>query len=63
MVNVNYHGWVEINILPLLTRWLKKPSKNYGLEVKVEDGEGNPVTWSDVFQVPHINCSDPAYGW
>lgn len=54
-IPADYQGWVEFDVLPALSSWLRHSNRNYGFEVTVEDAFGNKLNSSLHFQ--NMNCS------
>jgi len=50
MVRRSQVGWVEINIKTPVKRWVKRPNKNFGIEVRVEDANQRKVDPFTVFK-------------
>ncbi|XP_055940056.1 bone morphogenetic protein 7-like isoform X1 [Argiope bruennichi] len=54
-ISVDFKGWVEFNVITSLNFWYRHSSKNYGLDVEVEDAFGNKLNPNLYFQ--NMNCS------
>ena len=48
--------WLEFDILSAVQFWQKRPRKNFGLIVEVEDEDRNKIAPSKIFKL--MNCSD-----
>ena len=50
-----FEGKITFNITSLASSWMAEPRKNLGIEVRVEDAQGN---WVNPYHVIHMrNCT------